>query len=70
MRIVLITGATSGIGAATARLLAQHHYKLILCGRRSERLAELKNELDEKTAVTTLSFDVHRKSTRLNSIHT
>lgn len=57
-RIALITGATSGIGEATARLLAKHEFKLILCGRRKDRLENLQQELSKSTAVTTLSFDV------------
>lgn len=57
-RIVLITGATSGIGEATARLLARNNFELILCGRRKERLAVLKDELSSDTEVITLSFDV------------
>ena len=57
-RIAFITGATSGIGEATARLLAENNFKLILCGRRKDRLAKLQNELIDKTVVTTLSFDV------------
>lgn len=57
-RIVLITGATSGIGEATAKLLASKNFKLILCGRRQERLDALKAELSEQTEVSTLLFDV------------
>lgn len=57
-RNVLLTGATSGIGEATARLLAKNHYNLVLCGRRRERLEALKTELQAQTKVTTLSFDV------------
>jgi 3-hydroxy acid dehydrogenase / malonic semialdehyde reductase len=57
-RIVFLTGATSGIGEATARLLAKHNFKLILCGRRKDRLEKLQAELAAMTAVTTLSFDV------------
>lgn len=60
-RIVLITGATSGIGEATARLLAKNDFKLILCGRRQDRLDKLKSELTELTDVTTLSFDVREQ---------
>ncbi len=57
----MITGATSGIGEATARLLAKNKYNLILCGRRQEKLDTLKAELVAMTKVTTLTFDVREK---------
>ena len=60
-RIALITGATSGIGEATASLLARNDFKLIICGRRQDRLDALKSELSKLTDVTTLSFDVREQ---------
>ncbi|GHN01765.1 short-chain dehydrogenase [Cytophagales bacterium WSM2-2] len=57
-KIALITGATSGIGEATARLLARNNFKLIICGRRQDRLAKLTGELSSWTEVTSSSFDV------------
>ena len=60
-RIVLITGATAGIGEATARLLAKNDFKLIICGRRQERLNALQAELAKLTEVTTLSFEVRNQ---------
>lgn len=60
-KIALITGATSGIGKATAEILAKNNYKLVLCGRRQERLDELQKALSEYTSVHTLKFDVRDK---------
>ncbi len=45
--IVFITGATSGFGRATARRFAKAGWKLVLTGRRTERLEELKQELSQ-----------------------
>ena len=56
MPIAFITGATSGIGRASAEALADLGYDLIVCGRRTERLQDLKASLP--VDVVTLSFDV------------
>ena len=56
--IALITGATSGIGRATAEAFADLEYHLILSGRRSDRLTELQTQLSPQTPVLTLNFDV------------
>lgn len=58
-KIVLITGATSGIGEACARKFAEGGYNLILTARRAEKLAAIKAELEADGAkVKTLVFDV------------
>jgi NADP-dependent 3-hydroxy acid dehydrogenase YdfG len=59
--IALITGATSGIGKATAYALADEGFSLVLCGRRQNRLEEISNELSAKTSVHTLCFDVRNR---------
>lgn len=62
-QIVLITGATSGFGKSMAYKYAENKYSLIITGRRTERLEELKAELQAKygVEVLTLSFDVRNK---------
>ena len=58
-KIVMITGATSGIGLACARKFAANGDKLILTGRNEQRLEEIRKELADKgTQVLTLIFDV------------
>ncbi|MAY21975.1 MAG: NAD(P)-dependent oxidoreductase [Flavobacteriaceae bacterium] len=60
-KTALITGATSGIGKATATLFAEKGAQLILCGRRQDRLGKLSEALSQKTNVHTLNFDVRDK---------
>lgn len=67
MRTILITGATSGIGEATAKLLINNN-RLIICGRRIERLQKLKDELAQTNEVTSLVFDVSNKEEVFNAI--
>ncbi len=68
-KTALVTGATSGIGKATAQILAKNNYKIILCGRREDRLMELEKELSKITEVHTLSFDVRDKKAVFESIN-
>ncbi len=67
-KTIFITGATSGIGKATAELFAKHTYNLVLCGRRQERLDHLKQELGSLTKVHVLNFDVRDKIAVKNAV--
>lgn len=71
MKTVLITGATSGIGHATALCLADAgSYRLILCGRRSERLQALETELSSKCPVVTCAFDMRDREAMVTALET
>lgn len=67
-KTALITGATSGIGKATAIEFAKHNINLVLCGRRQERLDSLKKQLEEQVAVHTLTFDVRNREAVFKAI--
>ncbi|MAL59102.1 MAG: NAD(P)-dependent oxidoreductase [Flavobacteriaceae bacterium] len=67
-KTALITGATSGIGKATAQIFAEKGIRLILCGRRQERLDNLAVELQKHTEVYILNFDVRNKIQVFESI--
>ncbi|MFT3910579.1 MAG: SDR family NAD(P)-dependent oxidoreductase [Ferruginibacter sp.] len=70
-KIVLITGATSGIGKACAEKFAAAKYNLIITGRRIERLEELKLYLEQKHKVDVfvLCFDVQQRTAVFNAIN-
>lgn len=67
-KTALITGATSGIGEATAYEFAKHDIQLILCGRRLDRLQTIQKELGKMTKVHILNFDVRDKIAANNAI--
>lgn len=69
-KTVFITGATSGIGLATAELLAKNQFRLVLCGRREERLIELKEKLSYNPDIAYLTFDVRDKDSVFTCINT
>jgi NADP-dependent 3-hydroxy acid dehydrogenase YdfG len=61
-KTAFITGATSGIGRATAEVFAKNNINLVLCGRRLDRLVALQKELQKLTEVHILNFDVRDKN--------
>lgn len=69
-RIVFITGATSGFGEACATLFASHGYDLIINGRRTDRLQQLADHLEQRynVAVLQLPFDVRNETEVFDSI--
>lgn len=69
-KIVLITGATCGIGEACARKFAQGGYDVIITGRRAQLLANLKKELEaEGVRVLALAFDVRNRNAATAAIN-
>ena len=69
-KIVMITGATSGIGLGCARKFAANGDRLILTGRNEQRLEEIRNELVGKgTQVLTLAFDVRDREAAARSVN-
>lgn len=66
-KIALITGASSGIGKASAITLSKEGFDLILCGRRIESLEMLKNHLSTQCHI--LSFDVRNKQEVFDAIN-
>ena len=70
-KVVMITGATSGIGMACARKFAENGDRLILTGRNESRLADIKKELVAQGAdVLTLAFDVRDREKASQAVKT
>jgi 3-hydroxy acid dehydrogenase/malonic semialdehyde reductase len=70
-QFAFITGATSGFGEATARLLSKNGYSLILMARRKERLENLQIELtSENCQVHVLQTDVRSENEVIEAVNT
>jgi NADP-dependent 3-hydroxy acid dehydrogenase YdfG len=70
-KTIFITGATSGIGKACAETFAAAHFRLIISGRREDRLKKLKSDLEStyNVEVIDLCFDVQDKIAVFNAIN-
>ncbi len=62
--VAIITGATAGIGKATAEILAKNNYDIVITGRRAENLKIIEDEIRSKTGsnVLSLAFDIRDQS--------
>lgn len=71
MSTILITGATAGIGKATAYLFAQHGWNVIITGRRADRLKQMEEEIQAITSskVLSLCFDVRNRNDVINHLN-
>ena len=69
MKTIFITGATSGIGKATAEIFAKQEHRLIICGRRKEVLDNLQIQLSNFTEIYSLVFDVRNQQEVQNAIN-
>jgi hypothetical protein len=71
-RIALVTGATSGIGEATALLLARNDFNVIITGRRGPLLKKVRNKIESETAaeVIDLCFDIRKHSSVIRALDT
>lgn len=69
---ILITGASSGIGKACAHEFAKHGYRIIICGRRKERLEELAGEIRSglNAKIFVLSFDIRNEAACRDALDT
>ena len=69
MKTILVTGATSGFGKAIAEQFAANNFQVVICGRRQERLDELKTELEKNFSakIHSLCFDVRSNDEVMNA---
>ena len=69
-KVVIITGASSGIGEATSKLLSEKNFKLVLAARRIEKLQKIADSLNNRNDVLTIQTDVTDKIQVQNLIDT
>ena len=68
-KVVLITGATAGIGQACARALAEEGARLVVTGRRQERLEELTHEAEKLgTQAISVAGDAREERTAIRTV--